>query len=619
MTRPIFDSRDSACKTPFGAVPTGREATFTVHLPKTLPVDAVWLRIFPIDHWEQSELIPMPLCGADLVANSCRCSFRADTPAVYVYHFEVHTANGAHTILRGPDRTGILGDGGLWQHTVYDPAMRTPACLREGVMYQIFPDRFFCSGAPKENVPADRLLRDDWGGIPVWQPNGQGEVTNSDYFGGDLEGIAQKLEYLVSLGVRVLYLNPVFEAHSNHRYNTADYRSIDPLLGDNEAFRVLCEEAGRRGIAVILDGVFSHTGSDSVYFNKEKRYGDGGAYNDPESPYRSWYRFTRYPDEYESWWGFPTLPNVDEANPDYLDFICGGDGVLPHWLRLGASGFRLDVADELPDVFLDRLYSCVKGENPDAAVIGEVWEDASNKVSYGIRRRYLLGSQMDSVMNYPFKDALLHYIRHGGGHSFYNTVMDLLENYPPPVLSALMNSLSTHDTARALTVLGGEPLGEQGREWQEARHHLSAEEYRQGKRLLILAMILQYGLPGLPCVYYGDEAGLCGYKDPFNRTCYPWGGEDHELLHTARALGAIRRDYPVFYDGAFLPLLFDDQVCAFTREKAGQTLLFAVNRSGQAQSFPLPNTGKTDVLFAHGEYSPGRLGAFSGVVLRWRE
>ena len=189
-----------------------------------------------------------------------------------------------------------------------------------------------------------------------------------------------------------LYLNPIFEAHSNHRYNTADYRKIDPLLGTEEDFVELCAKAKAVGISVILDGVFSHTGSDSLYFNRNGRYGEhSGAYRDPDSPYREWYSFRRYPDDYESWWGFRTLPNVRETYPSYLDFICNPNtGVLAKWLSLGASGFRLDVADELPDAFLDRVYQTVKSFGEDKVVIGEVWEDASNKISYGNRRHYLL-------------------------------------------------------------------------------------------------------------------------------------------------------------------------------------------------------------------------------------
>jgi glycosidase len=438
----------------------------------------------------------------------------------------------------------------------------------------------------------------------------------SDYFQGDLKGIEEKLDYLESLGVTAIYLNPIFEAHSNHRYNTADYNKIDPLLGTNEDFESLAAAAKRRGIAIILDGVFSHTGSDSVYFNKEKRYGDGGAYNDRNSPFSPWYRFHEFPHRYDAWWGFLTLPNVNETEPSYLDFICGERGVLRQWLARGAAGFRLDVADELPDEVLDALHDSVKSYDPDAAIIGEVWEDASNKESYGVRRRYLLGKQLDSVMNYPFMNAVLDYIRHGSHQAFYGTVMQVLENYPAPAIQALMNSLSTHDTARAITVLAGEELGHHDRLWQEQHHYLRPDQFERGKRLFMLASILQFGLPGIPCVYYGDEAGLAGYKDPFNRVCYPWGHENHDLIDFIRALGQIRKEHPIFADAAFIPLAFTRDLCAFLRRGEEKAILFAVNRSATPQPLALPaDFPPSDVLALCGEWDGAVLGAYSGVVL----
>ena len=252
----------------------------------------------------------------------------------------------------------------------------------------------------------DRTIREDWGGQPYWRPNERGEVTNSDYFGGTLRGIEEKLPYLKSLHVTCLYLNPIFEAHSNHRYNTADYTKIDPVLGTEEDFQSLCAAAGRLGIRVMLDGVFSHTGSDSVYFNRQGRYPQPGAYQSQQSPYFSWYHFISWPEKYHSWWGFETLPEVEETDNNYNKYINGRQGVVRKWLKKGASGWRLDVADELPDSFLDQLTEAAKEEKPDAVVLGEVWEDATTKESYGSRRRYLLGRQLDSVMNYPFRNAV---------------------------------------------------------------------------------------------------------------------------------------------------------------------------------------------------------------------
>ena len=611
-----FDSRSPSCKTPFGAVSTGQEVSFTLAVGKDWAGECR-LQLISADHSIQPLTVPMELVESDLCSNYYRCTFVGDEPQLWFYHFELAAQSQCRRVLRGPDGQASLSGGDHWQLTVYHRNLKAPSCLGEGVMYQIFPDRFFFSGTPKEKVPADRILRSDWGGLPQWRPDENGKILNNDYFGGDLRGIEEKLDYLVSLGVTCLYLNPIFEAHSNHRYDTADYEKIDPLLGSEEDFASLCREAKKRGISVILDGVFSHTGADSRYFNREGRYGQGGAFRDTNSPYFAWYPFRRWPEDYECWWGVPTLPNVRETEPSYLEYITGESGVLTKWLRLGACGFRLDVADELPDLFLDALYACVKAYDPDCAVIGEVWEDASNKISYGKRRRYLLGGQMDSVMNYPFRSALLHYLRYGGGSRFLNTILQILEHYPPPVVSVLMNSLSTHDTLRAITALGGEPVEHHDRHWQSQRQALPEEQYWRGRHLFALGCILQYGLPGIPCLYYGDEAGMCGYQDPFNRGCYPWGREDIGLVAFLQILGRVRREFPIFSAGEFIPVCFSDEVCSFVRKKGECSILFAVNCSGETHPLILPQGFKTSTpLAVYGEYDEKNLGGLSGVILK---
>ena len=399
---------------------------------------------------------------------------------LYWYHFDYDSSWGRGSVYNIGDGKGDVWNGRnsrlQWQLTVYDKNYKTPSWLKGGIMYQIFPDRFFRSGEKKENVPSDRILRDDFDGEPNWRPNEKGEVLNNDYFGGDLRGITEKLSYLFELGVTCIYLNPIFEAHSNHRYNTADYMKTDPLLGTEEDFKKLCESAGRVGIKIILDGVFSHTGDDSRYFNRYSRYDTVGAYNSKSSPYFKWYKFDRYPDEYKSWWGFKTLPEVTEECPDYDEFICGKNGVIRKWLRLGASGWRLDVADELPDCFIDDLRVAVKTEKPDGILLGEVWEDATTKFSYGTRRRYLLGVQLDSVMNYPFAEAVTDFARNGVAESFESSVMTIIENYPKEALDVLMNHIGTHDTERAITKIAGEKSDYRDRQWQ-SEHFLSEEEY----------------------------------------------------------------------------------------------------------------------------------------------
>ncbi|MEM1485078.1 alpha-amylase family glycosyl hydrolase [Oscillospiraceae bacterium PP1C4] len=614
MSTILYDSRDARCKTPFGAVRTDEAVTFRVFLPISYQLKSPCLLMYQADYWDSPERIPMEFEASDGVQSIYRCIFHAPNPQLYFYLFEVTGVDGAMTISLGADGFGSLSTQGSekWQLTVYDKHMHAPEFLKKGVMYQIFPDRFYNSGKPKEAVPSDRQMHTDWYELPTYLPDQNGEVTNSDYFGGDLAGITEKLPYLKSLGVTSIYMNPIFEAHSNHRYNTADYLKIDPLLGNEADFQTLCAKAKELGMHIILDGVFNHTGSDSVYFNKNKRYGDGGAYNDPDSPYRSWYEFTDYP-HYQSWWGFETLPNLNENDPAYSEFICGENGVLKKWLRLGLSGYRLDVADELPDAFLDKICACVKDFSPEAAVIGEVWEDATTKLAYGVRRRYFLGKQLDSVMNYPFKDAILAYIRHGDCNGLYSTIMTILEHYPKPALDVLMNSLSTHDVERAITALSGEPIAGNGREWQGQNNTLSPDQYAHGKRLFRLASVIQYMLPGIPCLYYGDEAGLYGYKDPFNRTCYPWGREDCELLEVFRALGKIRTDYPMLSTGRFCAVSFTPELAAFVRDCGNVRFYVAVNRTDHVVSIPVPAEFR-DARTLFGEHSGNTLAPFGCVI-----
>lgn len=613
----LFDSRDTKFKSPFGAVPTGTTVTFRICLPIIYQFTSPVLLMFEADRWDTPERIPMAFEESCGVCAHYVCTFCPSQPQLYFYRFELNGIDGKKAVNRGMDGFAYLSPqaGDLWQLTVYDASMHTPDFLKSGVMYQIFPDRFCNSQTPKQDVPADRWLHEDWYELPDYQPDSSGRYSNSDYFGGDLAGIISKLPYLKSFGVTSIYLNPIFEAHENHRYNTANYEKIDPMLGNEEDFRTLCQEAKKLGIQILLDGVFNHTGSDSIYFNKRRRYGEHtGAYNDPESPYRNWYDFMNYPNAYRCWWGFDTLPNVNESDPAFREFICGENGVLKKWLRMGASGFRLDVADELTSFFLENISACVKHYSPECAVIGEVWEDASTKISYGERRRYLLGKQLDSVMNYPFKDAILNYARYGDCNRLYLTISAILEHYPKPVLDVLMNSLSTHDVERAITALAGEPTAGNGRDWQGQHHVLSDAQYQLGKNLFRVASVIQYTLPGIPCLYYGDEAGLYGYKDPFNRTCYPWGREDGELLEFFRALGQLRTRYPQLSTAGFRAVSFTTDTISYLREWEQNRLLIAVNRTSRPVIPAVPaNFSQAQPVF--GSISDGQLMPFGFVVL----
>ena len=529
---PVFDPRDAACKSPFGAVACGAEVSFTLRDGDYYACELLVHREFAgVD-----EVCPLPPAEGGFSG----IYTAPQEPDLCWYAFRFTRADGS-TVCYG--RSGWCGQDALarWQLTVYEDTP-TPAWFGQGVTYQIFPDRFRRTSVPDVGgMVGRRWVHDNWSDQPVFLPDEQGQITNRDFFGGSLAGITEKLDYLKSLSVSTIYLNPIFEADSNHRYNTADYHAIDPLLGSEEDFRTLCREAHARDIRIILDGVFNHTGSNSRYFNAEGFYPEPGAAQSTESPYFSWYSFHPWPTDYDAWWGVHTLPAVNEEQPDYRRFIISDkNSVVRHWLRDGADGWRLDVADELPDDFIAAIRDAIQVEKPNGYLLGEVWEDGSNKIAYSRRRRYLLGRETHGLMNYPFRTALLAWLGGGDAAAFRDDMETIRENYPPAAFYGAMNFLGTHDTPRILTLLGAERTPED--KGQRAAYRLSPAELARGQKKLRLAAMLLYSFPGSPTLYYGDEAGMQGFEDPLNRGTYPWGGEDGSLLAFFRRLGQLRAE-----------------------------------------------------------------------------
>ena len=448
-----------------------------------------------------------------------------------------------------------------------------------------------------------RWVHTAWQDEPEYRPDRNGEIRNRDFFGGSLQGVLEKLDYLKSLGVGTLYFCPIFEAAENHRYGTADYHSIDPMLGSEEDFRLLCREAHSRGMRVMLDGVFNHTGFVSRYFNGDGFYPEVGARQSQDSPYRSWYNFIHWPDQYESWWGIYSLPAVNEHDPSYRAFIFGDrDSVVRRWLRAGADGWRLDVADELPDDFVAGVHAAARAEKKDAVVIGEVWEDGSTKVAYGVRRKHILGRHCDGLMNYPFRGAALDYLRGGDGEDFMETMETLRENYPSFAYYSAMNSLGTHDTPRILTLLGvGSECREKSREWR-ANFRMDPDQRRRGKELLRLGAALLFAFPGSPTVYYGDEAGMEGFEDPFNRRTFPWGREDSELLGWFTRLGHLRQELPSLRRGDIRYRAACGHLLAFTRTWEEETVLAAFNTGDSPAELRLEDNERIELLLGSARF-----------------
>ncbi len=493
---------------------------------------------------------------------------------LYFYCFKI---NNNLFISKGEDFNGIISDSPVfYQLSVYSNDYTTPDFINGGIIYQIFPDRF-CNLDNNVNVKDYQVIHSKWGETPIFEPDKEGRVLNNDFFGGNLAGIASKLDYLKSLNVTVIYLNPIFKSYSNHRYDTGDYMCIDSLLGNESDLISLIKEAEKKGISIILDGVFNHTGDDSIYFNKYGRYDSVGAYQSRDSKYYNWYRFINYPNVYESWWGISTLPQVDENNSDYIDFITGENGVIEHYTKLGIKGWRLDVVDELPDFFVKKIRNAVKKIDNNAIVIGEVWEDASNKIAYNQRREYFLGEELDSVMNYPLKNAIINYVKTNDEEQLKNVINEQIDHYPSFVLNSLMNMLATHDTFRLISALSSIDTTNLNKR-QMSYLTLDELEYSTAKQRVKIASLLQYTLFGVPSLYYGDEIGMQGFVDPLNRGCMDWNGGDKELLEWFTMLGKIRSEYDCF-SGEFELLYAKNGAICYKRRGKSSELLIAINLS----------------------------------------
>ncbi len=515
------------------------------------------------------------------------------------YSFIIDMPQGAMFFGAQEGRTGGVGvlswgEPPSFQITVYEKRQTPPSWFAGGVVYQIFPDRYRRGNHALERVKrelaadrrgiARRLV--DWSTLPTYEKDESQRVIAWDFYGGDLEGVRDRLPQLAEMGVTAIYLNPIFQATSNHRYDTADYLRIDPLLGTEEDFVSLAQAAEEHGISLILDGVFNHTGADSRYFNRFGNYEDAGAWQSNDSPYYPWYTF-HDDGTYEGWWGVDDLPAIRKDSASWQEFIAGAGGIVEKWTRLGAHGWRLDVADELSEPFIKAITRAATSVKSDALVLGEVWEDASNKISYSQMRHYLNGGELDSVMNYPFRDALIGYLVGTlSAGDFAETMESLHENYPPAAFALAMNLIGSHDRPRIFTLLGGAPDPATLSEEQRCSYRLSPDQRGLAKGRLWLALLVQMLTPGVPSIYYGDEVGMEGFSDPANRGSYPWGGGDADVPTMFRNALQLRRRLPVVRDGGFKAFAPTGDIYAFWRfsnpEHSGESACILVNRSTSA-------------------------------------
>jgi len=586
--RILFDSKKTEYKTPFGCLTPQEDCTLHIHIPCSVKTCAVSL-LLNRENGEPFREERLTYLRTEGLYDVWQICFQIPKPGLYFYYFRITGHTGTFRLFKQGCDTN-MEDGDMWQVSCIPESFTTPDWAKGACYYQIFPDRFFAAGEPDlSGKLKPYTLHQDWSEEVVWQPDELGRVLNNDFYGGNFRGIAEKMDYIASMGITVLYLNPIGKSFSSHRYDTGDYKTPDPMLGTLEDFRFMCDTAHSRGIRVILDGVYSHTGDNSLYFDKYGTFGGNGAYCNPDSPFRSWYTFYEYPNRYNAWWDFDTLPTLNKDDPAVQDHIIHSeDSVVAHWLEQGADGFRLDVVDELPDQFVAALKSRIRHLRPDSLLMGEVWEDASNKIAYGLRRRYFVDGELDSVMNYPYRTAVLRFLRkEDDGTGFADAVMTVAENYPKQVMDCCLNLLGSHDTPRILTALVDDFDG--SRE-ELAIRHLSPAQLTLAKKRLMAASFLQYMLPGCPCIYYGDEAGMEGAKDPFNRRTYPWGKEDPALLAHYKALGQLRKDLPALRTGSISFFHAGHHRVGFERTLGDTTYRIYVNLSDANWELPQGNT-----------------------------
>ena len=587
------NSWEKIYRRPFGAVPTGSEVMIRA---RGEGVCNVRLRLFYASHERYFDMIPS-------VEHPGYFEYKMRMPIKpgllwYDFRFDADGKQWAY----GAQKDGLGGKGELstdgnpqsFQITLYDPSHHIPIWYKEGVIYQIFPDRFSIGKRPGFEPKFHRhsVVHGSWSDKPHYFRRENGAIDYYDFFGSNLPGITDKLDYLKDLGVTILYLNPIFDSISNHKYDTADYHKIAPEFGNYELFTELCREANKRGIRIILDGVFNHTGDDSIYFNKYGSYPDVGAYQSENSPYHSWYQFTNWPNEYDSWWGIKSMPNLEETSEELQDFLYKQkNSVVKRWLRAGASGWRLDVADELPDSFIQGLKKSVIEEKPDAILIGEVWEDASRKEAYGKLREYFQGHELDSVMNYPFRDCFIAFLLGQINSKQANRLMmSLKENYPKDNFMSNMNLIGSHDRTRIMTVLGEADQSMTVMEKENFR--LRPENREIAVKRLKLASLIQMTFPGVPTVYYADEAGAEGFEDPYTRGTYPWGDEDKELIDWYKLIIAIRNSNLALKRGDWIPYDSSDDLLVYERKIDGKRLLVLINRNqNNPASFSLKDAG----------------------------
>lgn len=503
--------------------------------------------------------------------------------ALYHYYFSLEVNHQFFYLKKDhlEDFSSISMDD-MWKMS---SGFSVPDWAKGKMMYHVFLDRFN-RGSKEELEPMkNRIIHSSWDEEPMIGPDSK-KRWNIDFYGGDLKGIEEKLDYIESLGVSILYISPIVSSQSNHRYDTADYEMVDPYAGNLEDLKRLCEAAHKRGMKVIVDAVFNHTGNDSKYFNQYGNFDTIGAYQSNDSIYFPFYRTYQNNGEicFDYWWGMKNLPVCNGYSIKWQDYIYGEGGVIDLWFSCGIDGLRLDVADELTDEFIEGIRCAVKRNKQDGFILGEVWKNPMR-----MNRGYLSsGKGMDSVMNYPLVDALIRYFKYEDQDKLREVLRQLKTEYPDDTLFSLMNFTSTHDISRAINIFGTKEFDYTG-EWAwdpsnrdlkyQKKFQMSEEEYKRGKEIYQTYLFTLTFLPGILSIFYGDEAGVQGLGNLANRKPFPWDNIDSEILEFVRWMGRIRQRESFLEKADFRLVDLNNQCFSFERVGQDQLAQVFINRS----------------------------------------
>lgn len=549
--------------------------------------------------------------------------------AIYNFYFTCE-CSGEERILKFDEKSRkvVLGDNSIKIDEMFKTSIgfEVPKWAEGEILYFIFIDRFYRARSSEQIEAFGNRTINSWTQKAQIGPNSNGD-WNVDFYGGDLKGITEKLDYIKSLGTGIIYISPIVMSQSNHRYDTANYEVVDPYVGTNADLKELCDEAHAKGIKIIIDAVFNHTGNDSIYFNEYGNYPTIGAYQSPDSPYFSFYKraWVSGRSDFSYWWGMKNLPECNSYSKEWQEYITGVGGVIDKWFGLGIDGLRLDVADELSDEMIELIRSAVERNKPDGFVIGEVWKNPMR-----MNRGYISsGKGMHSVMNYLLVDALIRFYKYSDTYKLDDVIRQILHEYPDGTINCLMNFTSTHDISRIIEILGGWTFNQYG-EWawnlsNESLdfvkwHEMTKEEYDFGKEVLFSYIVGLAFLPGMFSIFYGDEVGLKGIGNLANRAPFPWDCGDEEILEYFREVGKVRNKNLFLKTARLHVIRIDNMSFVYEREDGESKIIVAVSRSHHVTRIGLTDLGENleeaEVIFRNGDSNLEYLSPYGAIVVK---